>query len=505
MHVYWMSERLIHHDSQTIRPTDMLAVEDLLRDNAFVNGHWVAAESGTRFSVTNPADGAELTTVPDLGSSDVELAVEAAAAAFPEWRAQIASSRARLLHRWNDLILANLEDLALLMTLEQGKPLKESRGEVKYAASFVSWFAEEARRVYGDVISPHVSDKRLLALKQPVGVVAAITPWNFPAAMITRKVAPALAVGCTVVIKPSELTPLTALALARLAEDAGFPLGVVNVITTMDSDAAGKTLLDSPAVRKMSFTGSTRVGKHLLKGAADTVKRVSLELGGNAPFIVFPDADLDAAIEGAVASKYRNSGQTCVCANRLFVHEDIAEEFTVRLTGKTAALRVGPGVDESSDIGPLINESALDKVERLVAGAQDKGANLRTGGDRHELGRTFYQPTLLSDVYDDMDIFREEIFGPVSAVSTFRDEDEVVARANDTRYGLAAYIYTRDHGRVWRVPEALEYGMVGVNTGMISTPVAPFGGVKESGMGREGSHYGLDEYLETKYVCLGGI
>ncbi len=343
------------------------------------------------------------------------------------------------------------------------------------------------------------------ALRQPVGVVAAITPWNFPAAMITRKVAPALAVGCTVVIKPSELTPLTALALARLAEDAGFPPGVLNVITTNDAAAAGKVLLDSPVVRKVSFTGSTRVGKLLLRGAADTVKRVSLELGGNAPFIVFDDADLEAAVEGAVASKYRNAGQTCVCANRIYVHEAIAEEFTVRLTGRTQHLRVGPGVDDASDIGPLINEAALDKVERLVADATDRGADLRAGGARHELGRTFYQPTLLSGIKDDMDIFQEEIFGPVSAVTTFREEDEVIRRANDSRYGLAAYVYTRDHGRTWRVPEALEYGMVGVNTGMISTPVAPFGGVKESGLGREGSRYGIDEYLEMKYVCLGGI
>lgn len=483
----------------------MLAVEDLLRDNAFVNGHWVSAESGNRFAVSNPADGAELTTVPDLGPEDVHMAIYAAQAAFPAWSARTAEQRSILLRRWHDLILENEADLALLMTLEQGKPLKESRGEIRYAASFISWFAEEARRAYGDIIPPHMPDKRILALRQPVGVVAAITPWNFPAAMITRKVAPALAVGCTVIIKPSELTPLSALALVRLAEDAGFPPGVLNVITTNDAAAVGKVLLDSPVVRKISFTGSTRVGKLLLRGAADTVKRVSLELGGNAPFIVFEDADLEAAVEGAVASKYRNAGQTCVCANRIYVHEDIAEEFTVRLTGATKRLQVGPGVDESSDIGPLINEAALEKVERLVADATGRGADLRTGGSRHDFGRTFYQPTLLSGIEDDMDIFHEEIFGPVSAITTFRDEDEVVRRANDTRYGLAAYVYTRDHARTWRVPEALEYGMVGVNTGMISTPVAPFGGVKESGLGREGSRYGIDEYLEIKYVCVGGI
>lgn len=483
----------------------MLAVEDLLRDNAFVNGHWVSADSENRFVVSNPADGAELTTVPDLGPMDVQSAIDAAHAAFPAWSARTAEQRSILLRRWHDLILENEADLALLMTLEQGKPLQESRGEIRYAASFVSWFAEEARRAYGDVIPPHMADKRILALRQPVGVVAAITPWNFPAAMITRKVAPALAVGCTVIIKPSELTPLSALALARLAEDAGFPPGVLNVITTNDAATAGKVLLDSPSVRKISFTGSTRVGKLLLRGAADTVKRVSLELGGNAPFIVFDDADLEAAVEGAVASKYRNAGQTCVCANRIYVHEDIAEEFTVRLTGATKRLQVGPGVDESSDIGPLINEAALEKVERLVADATGRGADLRTGGSRHDFGRTFYQPTLLSGIEDDMDIFHEEIFGPVSAITTFREEDEVVRRANDTRYGLAAYVYTRDHARTWRVPEALEYGMVGVNTGMISTPVAPFGGVKESGLGREGSRYGIDEYLEMKYVCLGGF
>jgi len=483
----------------------MLAVEDLLRDNAFINGHWVPADSGKRFDVTNPADGATLTSVPDLGVEDTTHAIEAAKAAFEEWKGKTAGHRAKLLRRWYELILANEEDLALLMTLEQGKPIKEARGEIRYAASFVSWFAEEARRAYGDVIPAHMADKRILALKQPVGVVAAITPWNFPAAMITRKVAPALAVGCTIIIKPSEWTPLSALALARLAEDAGFPPGVINVLTTMDAAAAGETLTSHPDVRKISFTGSTRVGKLLLKQAAETVKKVSLELGGNAPFIVFPDADMEAAVEGAVASKYRNAGQTCVCANRILVHEDIAEEFAVRLTAKTSRLTVGPGVDDATDIGPLINEQAVEKVERLIAGATSAGAKLRTGGAPHELGRTFYQPTLLSGVTDDMDIFGEEIFGPVSALSTFRSEAEVIRRANDTPFGLAAYVYTRDYARIWRVSEALEYGMVGVNTGMISTPVAPFGGVKESGIGREGSRYGMDEYLEIKAVTIGGL
>lgn len=483
----------------------MLSVQDLLRDNAFVNGHWVSADSGNRFEVTNPADGAQLTSVPDLSPDDVAEAVSAAKEAFKDWKRQTAGHRAKLLNRWHDLILANEEDLALLMTLEQGKPIKEARGEIRYAASFVRWFAEEARRAYGDVIPPHMADKRILALKQPVGVVAAITPWNFPAAMITRKVAPALAVGCTVVIKPSEWTPLTALALARLAEDAGFPTGVLNVVTTMDAAGVGELLTSHPDVRKISFTGSTRVGKLLLRGAADTVKRVSLELGGNAPFIVFDDADLEAAVEGAVASKYRNAGQTCVCANRIFVQEGVAEEFTVRLTAKTSRLTVGPGIDESSDIGPLINEAALEKVRRLIADASEAGAKIRTGGELHELGRTFFEPTLLSGVTDEMDIFSEEIFGPISAVSTFRNEEEVVRRANDTPFGLAAYVYTRDYARAWRVPEALEYGMVGVNTGMISTPVAPFGGVKQSGIGREGSRYGIDEFLETKAVTIGGL
>ncbi|MGB0650713.1 MAG: NAD-dependent succinate-semialdehyde dehydrogenase [Rhodothermales bacterium] len=483
----------------------MLAVEDLLRDNAFVNGHWVSADSGNRFEVTNPADGATLTSVPDLSPADVVEAIDAAREAFKPWKQKTAGHRAKILSRWHDLILANEKDLALLMTLEQGKPMRESRGEIRYAASFVRWFAEEARRTYGDVIPPHMADKRILALKQPVGVVAAITPWNFPAAMITRKVAPALAAGCTVVVKPSEWTPLTALALARLAEDAGFPSGVLNVVTTMDAAGVGATLTSHPDVRKISFTGSTRVGKLLLAGAADTVKRVSLELGGNAPFIVFDDADLEAAVEGAVASKYRNAGQTCICANRILVQEGIAEEFTVRLTAKTSRLTVGPGVDDSSQIGPLINESALEKVTRLISSAQGAGATVRTGGNAHELGSTFFEPTLLSGVTDEMDIFSEEIFGPVSAISTFKTEEEVIRRANDTPFGLAAYVFTRDYARAWRVPEALEYGMVGVNTGMISSPVAPFGGVKQSGIGREGSRYGMDEFLETKTVTIGGL
>jgi succinate-semialdehyde dehydrogenase/glutarate-semialdehyde dehydrogenase len=483
----------------------MLAVEDLLRDNAFINGQWVPADSGKRFVVTNPADGTTLASVPDMGIHETVSAIEAAHAAFVLWRGKTAGHRARLLRRWHELIVAHEADLGLLITLEQGKPIKEARGEVRYAASFVEWFAEEARRAYGDIIPAHMADKRILALKQPVGVVAAITPWNFPVAMITRKVAPALAVGCPVIIKPSEWTPLSALALARLAEQAGFPAGVINVITTMDAAAVGETLTAHPAVRKISFTGSTRVGKLLMKQSADTVTKVSLELGGNAPFIVFPDADIDEAVEGAVASKYRNAGQTCVCANRMFVHEDVAEAFAQRLTNRTSNLTVGPGTDRATDIGPLINAQALAKVERLIADATAAGAVLHTGGAPHALGGTYYQPTLLSGVTDEMAISGEEIFGPVSAVSTFRSEEEVVRRANDTPFGLAAYVYTRDYARIWRVSEALEYGMIGINTGMISTPVAPFGGVKESGIGREGSRYGIDEFLETKTVTIGGV
>jgi len=483
----------------------MHSVHDLLRDNAFINGHWVNAQSGKRFPILNPADGKEIATVPDLDDADTIDAIEAAENALSEWKGRPVGERAALLKRWHQLILDNTDDLALLMTLEQGKPLAESKGEITYAASFVEWFAEEARRAYGDVIPSHAADKRILALRQPVGVVAAITPWNFPSAMITRKVAPALAVGCTVIVKPSELTPLPALALARLAEDAGFPSGVLNIITTSQPGVVGKALMESAVVRKLSFTGSTAVGKILLKGCADTVKRVSLELGGNAPFIVFPDADLDAAIDGAVASKYRNAGQTCVCANRIFVHEDIAEEFIERLTESTQALKVGPGVDDGVEIGPLINTSAIEKVEGLIGGAVQAGAKIRTGGKRHDLGGTFFTPTLLSDVTDDMGITHQEIFGPVSSVSTFSSEAEIIRRSNDTPYGLAAYLYTRDNARIWRISEALEYGIVGVNTGLISTAVAPFGGVKESGLGREGSRMGIEEYLETKYVCIGGV
>jgi len=483
----------------------MLSVADLLRDSAFVNGHWVDAISGSRFGVSNPADGEVFATVPDMSSSDAATAIEAAQNVFPSWKATLASDRALLLKRWHSLILDNQEDLALLMTLEQGKPLSEARGEVAYAASFVEWFAEEARRVNGDVIPQHASDHRILTFREPVGVVAAITPWNFPSAMITRKVAPALAVGCTVVVKPSELTPLSALALARLAEDAGFPPGVLNVITASDPEPVGNEIVRSTTVKKISFTGSTRVGKILLKGSAETVKRVSLELGGNAPFIVFDDADLERAVDGVLASKYRNAGQTCVCANRIFVQEGIIEAFSDLLIKKVEALRVGPGEDDKSVIGPLINMEAVQKIERLMNHALQNGARIRTGGGRHSLGRTFFQPTVLSDVEDEMEISREEIFGPIAGITRFETEEEVLVRANNTPFGLAAYFYTNDSKRIWRVSEGLQYGMVGVNTGLMSTPVAPFGGVKESGLGREGSIYGIDEYLETKYVCQGGI
>lgn len=479
----------------------MLKDSTLLQRQAFVNGEWADSDNGSTFAVTNPANGTELARVANLGAAETERAIAAAAAALPDWSAKTAHVRAQILRRWNDLILDNAEDLALLMTLEQGKPLTESRGEVRYGASFIDWFAEEGKRAYGDVIPTHAAGQRLLVLKQPVGVVGAITPWNFPIAMITRKVAPALAAGCTVVIKPSEETPLCALALAELGRRAGFPAGVLNVVTGTDAPAIGKALTDSPLVRKISFTGSTAVGKQLMRQSADTVKKISLELGGNAPFIVFDDADLDAAVEGAVASKYRNAGQTCVCANRLFVQNTVYEAFVEKFTAAVARQKVGPGTEQGVNIGPLINNKALAKVERLVGNAVASGARALTGGQALE--GTFYAPTVLADVTSGMDIFKEEIFGPVAPVLRFDTEQEVVRLANDTPFGLAAYFYGRDVGRIFRVAEALEYGMVGVNTGILGTAVAPFGGMKESGVGREGSKYGIDEFLEIKYVCVG--
>lgn len=473
---------------------------NLLRRDAFVAGAWTPADSGKTFPVTNPANGEILAHVADCGAAETQKAIEAADRALPEWRAKTATARGALLRKWHDLILENVEDLALLMTLEQGKPMFESRGEVRYGASFIEWFAEEGKRTYGDIIPPHMPGMRLLVSKQPVGVVGAITPWNFPNAMITRKVAPALAAGCTVVIKPSEETPLSALALAELAQRAGFPEGVLNVVTGLNAPAIGRALTDSPTVRKLSFTGSTEVGKLLMRQCADTVKKISLELGGNAPFIVFDDADLDAAVEGAIVSKYRNAGQTCVCANRLYVQSGVYETFLEKFTVAVQKQKVGPGVEQGVNIGPLINVEALEKVQRLVGDATKKGAKILTGGNALE--GTFYAPTVLADVARGMDILQEEIFGPVAPVTRFDTENEVVELANDTPYGLAAYFYGRDIGRVFRVAEALDYGMVGVNSGLIATTVAPFGGMKESGIGREGSKYGIEEFLEVKYICL---
>ncbi|MCB9305125.1 MAG: NAD-dependent succinate-semialdehyde dehydrogenase [Lewinellaceae bacterium] len=475
----------------------------LLQRHAFINNEWVDADSGSRFPVSNPATGEVLAEVADCSAAETGRAIAAAEAALPGWRAKTATSRAKILRRWNDLIIEHADDLGLLMTLEQGKPLAEARGEVRYGASFIEWFAEEGKRAYGDIIPPHQPGVRLLVSKQPVGVVAAITPWNFPNAMITRKVAPALAAGCTVVCKPSEETPLSALALAELALRAGFPPGVLNFVTGLDAAAIGHTLTDSPVVRKLSFTGSTEVGKLLMRQCADTVKKISLELGGNAPFIVFDDADLDAAVEGAIASKYRNAGQTCVCANRLFVQSGVYDAFLEKFIVAVQQQKVGPGTDQGVNIGPLINREALEKVTRLVGDASQKGARVLTGG--HAMQGTFYEPTVLADVDRGMNIMHEEIFGPVAPVTRFETEEAVIEMANDTPYGLAAYFYGRDIGRVFRVAEALEYGMVGVNTGLVATTVAPFGGVKESGIGREGSKYGLEEFLEVKYVCLGGM
>jgi succinate-semialdehyde dehydrogenase/glutarate-semialdehyde dehydrogenase len=481
----------------------MLKDSALLRQYAYINGKWESADGGKSFPVTNPASGDVLAQVADCGVAETQRAIAAAEAALPGWRAKTAAQRGALLMRWNDLILEHAEDLALLMTLEQGKPLSESRGEVRYGASFIEWFAEEGRRVYGDIIPPHAPNLRVLVFKEPVGVVAAITPWNFPNAMITRKVAPALAAGCTVVVKPSEETPLSALALAELAERAGFPPGVLNIITGMDAPTIGQELTKSRAVRKLSFTGSTVVGKLLMRQCADTVKKISLELGGNAPFIVFDDADLDAAVDGAIAAKYRNAGQTCVCANRLYVQSGIYDQFVEKFTQAVQKQKVGIGTEQGVSIGPLINTRALEKVERLLNDAVQKGAEVLTGG--HALQGTFYEPTVVAGVKIGMDILQEEIFGPIAPISRFETEAEVVQYANNTQYGLAAYFYGRDVGRIFRVADALEYGMVGVNTGILGTAIAPFGGMKQSGIGREGSKYGIEEFLEIKYVCVAGL
>ncbi|HSH41165.1 MAG TPA: NAD-dependent succinate-semialdehyde dehydrogenase, partial [Arenicellales bacterium] len=442
--------------------------------------------------------------IPKMGAAETRRAIEAAEKAWPAWRKLLAKERASILRKWFNLIMENQEDLARLMTLEQGKPLAESRGEVAYGASFIEWFAEEAKRVYGDTIHHPLPGKRIVVLKQPIGVSAAITPWNFPAAMITRKCAPALAVGCTTVVKPAEDTPLTALALADLGERAGIPPGVLNVVTGAPQ-AIGGELTSNPVVRKLSFTGSTEVGKLLIEQSASTVKKVSMELGGNAPFIVFDDADIDAAVEGAMASKFRNTGQTCVCANRILVQEGVYNEFAERLAEAVSGLKVGPGTEEGVNQGPLINQEALEKVEYHVRDAASKGAGVMVGGERHELGGTFYQPTVLRDVTRDMALNSEETFGPVAPLLSFKSEEEAVRIANDTPYGLASYFYSRDIARVWRVAESLEYGIVAINEGIFSNEVAPFGGVKESGIGREGSKYGIDEYLELKYLCMGNI
>lgn len=438
-----------------------------------------------------------------MNGADAKAAIEAANAALPAWRAKTASQRSLILRKWFDLIRANMADLALILTTEQGKPLEEAVGEIKYGASFVEWFAEEAKRVYGDVIPGQTADTRIMVLKQPIGVVAAITPWNFPNAMITRKVAPALAAGCTVVIKPSELTPLSALALAALAEQAGFPAGVLNIVIGTDAAAIGAELTSNKMVRKLSFTGSTRVGKLLIKQCADTVKKVSMELGGNAPFIVFDDADIEEAVKGAIGAKFRNAGQTCICANRIFAQAAIYEEFTQKLSEAVKALKVGNGTEKDVVIGPLINQAALEKVSRIVANARENGATVLTGGSASD--GYFFEPTVLTNVDKTMAVHQEEIFGPVAPVFKFETEAEAIALANDTDYGLAAYFYGRDYARIWRVGEALEYGMVGINTGAISTTLAPFGGIKESGFGREGSKYGMDEFLEIKYMCFGGV
>jgi succinate-semialdehyde dehydrogenase/glutarate-semialdehyde dehydrogenase len=481
-----------------------LADTRLLRTTAYVNGTWIAAQGAGTLEVRNPASGELLGTVPDCGATETRTAIEAAAAALPAWRARTAADRAGLLRRLHALILEHHDDLAMLMTAEQGKPLAEARGEIAYAAAFVEWFAEEARRVYGDVIPGHARDRRIVVIKQPVGVVAAITPWNFPSAMLARKLAPALAAGCTIVCKPAHQTPFSALAVAELCQRAGIPAGVVNVLTG-SARAIGAELTGNPLVRKLTFTGSTGVGKILLQQCAATVKKVSMELGGNAPFIVFDDADLDAAVAGAIVSKYRNTGQTCVCANRFLVQEGIYDKFAARLAAAVGKLRVGDGLSGETDQGPLIDANAVQKVSDHIADAVAKGARILIGGKAHALGGTFFEPTVLSGVTANMQIAREETFGPVAPLFSFTTEAEAIRMANDTEFGLAAYVYTRDLGRSWRVPEALEYGMVGLNTGLISTEVAPFGGIKESGMGREGSHYGLDDYLEIKYLSIAGV
>jgi succinate-semialdehyde dehydrogenase/glutarate-semialdehyde dehydrogenase len=484
----------------------MIALKDpaLFREKCYVDGQWVDADSGTTIAVSSPATGETIGSIPRMGAAETRRAIEAANAALPAWRAKTAGERSTILRRWNDLLLENQEDLAVLMTAEQGKPLAEARGEIVYAASFIEWFAEEGKRAYGDVIPPHQRDKRIVVIKEPIGVCAAITPWNFPSAMITRKAGPALAAGCTMVVKPATMTPYSALALAELAARAGVPAGVFSVVTG-DSGAIGSELTRNPIVRKLTFTGSTEIGKVLMEQCAGTVKKLALELGGNAPFIVFDDADLDAAVEGALISKYRNTGQTCVCTNRFLVQDGVYDVFAAKLVEAVKRFKVGDGLKGETQQGPLINMSAVQKVEEHIADAVSKGARVLCGGKRHELGGTFFQPTVLADVTPAMTVAREETFGPLAPLFRFTTEEEATRIANDTEFGLAAYFYSRDIGRVWRVAEAVEYGIVGINTGLISTTIAPFGGMKQSGFGREGSKYGMDDFLEIKYLCMGGI
>ncbi len=491
---------IVNLDTATVNLNNI----SLFHEHCYIDGAWVEATGGGTIEVNNPADGSILGTVPAMGKDDTRRAIAAADAAWPAWRAMTGKERAVIMRKWFDLMMQNQEDLAVLMTREQGKPLAESRGEIAYAASFIEWFAEEAKRVYGDVIPHPLHGKRIIVLKQPIGVVASITPWNFPAAMITRKCGPALAAGCTVVCKPASQTPYTALALAELAARAGIPKGVFNVITGPASEI-GAELTSNPTVRKLGFTGSTEVGKQLMAQCAGTVKKVSFELGGNAPFIVFDDADLEAAVAGAMASKYRNTGQTCVCANRFLVQDGVYDAFAQRLADAVGKLKVGSGLTEGVQQGPLIDMRALEKVEFHIADATQKGARVVAGGSRHALGGTFFEPTVLANVTADMAVANEETFGPVAPLFRFRDEGEAIEMANDTAFGLAAYFYSRDVGRVWRVAEALEHGIIGINEGIISNEVAPFGGMKESGIGREGSKYGMDEFLEIKYLCMGGI
>jgi len=484
----------------------MLKLNDpsLLREQCFINGEWRAADDASTITVHNPATGEALGRVPHMGQAETARAIDAASAAWPAWRKKTARERSTILRKWNDLMLENADDLALIMTAEQGKPLAESKGEIAYAASFIEWFAEEGKRIEGDTLQSPWPDRRMVVTKEPIGVCAAITPWNFPAAMITRKVGPALAAGCPMVVKPAELTPFSALALAVLAERAGVPKGVFSVITG-DSKAIGGEMTSNPVVRKLTFTGSTQVGRILMQQCAPTIKKLSLELGGNAPFIVFDDADLDAAVEGAIASKYRNAGQTCVCANRIYVQDGVYDAFAQKLVAAVAKLKVGNGQEAGVTQGPLIEEKAVLKVEEHIADALAKGGRLLAGGKRHALGHSFFQPTIIADVNASMMVATEETFGPLAPLFRFKTEEDVIAMANNTEFGLAAYFYARDIGRVWRVADALESGMVGVNTGLISSEVAPFGGVKQSGLGREGSRYGIEDYLVVKYVCMGGI